>query len=67
MTRLDYVNAVLELGEKWNLPVLELHDNESINNELLDYDTDGVHPSQDTHTNIIAPLVAQFIKDNYKK
>ena len=67
LTRYDYVNAVLQLGEKWNLPVLELHDNKDINNELLDYTTDGVHPSQNTHTNIIAPIISQFIKDNYKK
>ena len=65
LTNLDYVNAVIALGEKWDLPVLEMHDNEAIRNELASSASDGVHPSKELVDTVIAPMIVQFIKDNY--
>lgn len=61
---IDYVNAVRELGAYYDLPVLDLY------HSGFDYSTnssDGVHPNQDYISNNLAPQIAQFIKDNYKK
>lgn len=61
---IEYVNAVKELGAYYNLPVLDLYHSD------FDYSTnssDGVHPNQDYISNNLAPQIAQFIKDNYKK
>lgn len=66
LTNMDYVNAVIALGEKWDLPVLEMHDNEAIKNELASSVSDGVHPSKELVDAVIAPMIVQFIKDNYK-
>ncbi len=60
---IEYVNAVKELGEYYNLPVLDLY------HSGFNYSTnssDGVHPNQDYISNNLAPQIAQFIKDNYK-
>ena len=66
LTNMDYVNAVIALGEKWDLPVLEMHDNEAIKNELASSASDGVHPSKELVDTVIAPMIVEFIKDNYK-
>ncbi len=60
---IDYVNAVKELGEYYNLPVLDLYNS---NFSYSSDSADGVHPSQEYITNNLGPQIAQFIKDNYK-
>lgn len=66
-SRADYYNAVIELGKKWNLSVCELHNIEDIYLDITQNGSDGVHPSQSCVNNTIAPIVSQFIKDNYNK
>ena len=60
--------AIKEVAQKYNIPVLdtyELADYQSeMNNSAL---TDGCHPSQQFHEEVLAPLVAKFIEDNYKE
>lgn len=60
---INFVNAIKELGEYYNLPVLDLY------HSGFDYSInspDGVHPSQDYISNTLGPQITQFIKDNYK-
>lgn len=61
---LDYNNAIYEIADKWNLPVLDLYFDSFWEDTK---NTDGVHPSQEYIDNTLAPLIAQFIKDNYTK
>lgn len=64
---LDYVNAVRNLAKKHDLPLLDIFDNEDIYNDMMRSDSDGVHHSQELTINVVAPLIANFIKDNYNK
>lgn len=61
---LDYANAIYQIAEKWNLPVLDLYIDSFYEDTEL---TDGVHPSQTYITEIFAPMVAEFIEVNYKE
>lgn len=60
--------AVIEVAKLYNIPVLDTYNladyQSEMNNSLV---TDGCHPSKEFHENKLAPLIAQFIKDNYKK
>lgn len=61
---LDYANAVHEIADKWNLPVLDLYVDSFCEDTKL---TDGCHPSQTYITETLAPMVANFIEVNYPK
>lgn len=65
---IDYVNAVKELADCYNLPCLDLYNESGVNVDTLStYLSDGVHPTQEFYNEKLAPQIAQFIKDNYKK
>ena len=61
----DFYNATLQLAEKYNLPVLDCWNLDGIIENTQT--TDGVHPDQIFVNDVLAPHIAQFIKDNYKK
>ena len=62
-TRYDYNVAIKAIGEKYGIDVLDLWD---LNTDESCF-VDGVHPTVDFCSNTLAPTIAQFIKDNYKK
>ena len=65
-TLADVANAIKEVAEKYNIPVLDLYNKGNFESEMYNEDSDGLHPSQEfiiTHT---APQIAEFIKENYK-
>lgn len=65
----DIVGAVGNVAYKFGFDVLDLHRNNAGFNFLDAWYTanDYMHPSQAYCTEKLAPLIAQFIKDNYKK
>lgn len=62
-TRYDYNVAIKAIGEKYGIDVLDLWD---LNTDESCF-VDGVHPTVDFCSNTLAPTIAQFIRDNYKK
>lgn len=64
----DVRDAILNIGIKYNLPVLNFTDYGHFQTEMNDTNiSDGLHPTQDFILNYTAPQIAQFIIDNYKK
>lgn len=63
----DYANAIMSIGEKYNIPVLDMYTFGNFELEMGLSNSDGTHPTQNFITNYTAPQIAQFIKDNYKK
>ena len=61
----DVVNAIKQVCENNNIPVLDLY-NLCNFNETTDPYCDGLHPTQQFMTNYVAPMVSQFIRENYK-
>ena len=61
---LEYASAIYQIAEKWNLPVLDLYIDSFYEDTEL---TDGVHPSQTYITEILAPMISEFIEANYPK
>ena len=60
-------NAIKELALLYNYPVLDLFEKGNFESVMYDEDCDGIHPNQNFITTKMAPQIAQFIKDNYKK
>ena len=59
-------NAIKEVAEKYNIAFLDFYKQSGFENYCNNEDlTDGVHPFPDFHKNVIAPLLTDFIKDNY--
>lgn len=63
----DVANAVKQVANKYNLPVLDLFNEGQFELEMYASGSDGLHPSQEFITNYTAPQIAQFIRDNYKQ
>lgn len=63
----DVSQAYKEIGEKYNIPILDTYTLSGFENVCNDTDkTDGVHPNQDFHRDNLTPLIAKFIRENYK-
>lgn len=62
----DVATAYIEVGEKYNIPVLDLFKNGNYEVEMYDSDSDGVHPNQDFILEYTAPQIAEFIRQNYR-
>lgn len=63
----DVSQAFKNIGAKYDIPILDLYSLsgfEDVCNNMSA--TDGVHPNQEFHKENLAPLITQFIKDNYK-
>ena len=63
---IDVVNAIKEVCELYDIPVLDLYNEGNFEDEMYNSKSDGLHPSQNFHIQYTAPQIAQFIKDNYK-
>lgn len=62
----DVVKAVKDIGNKYNLPVLDLYSDCPYELEMYKDYSDGLHPSQEFVIEHLAPVIADFIKTNYK-
>ena len=72
-TLLQFVNAIIQLGEKYSLPVLDLYRNGQYCKASMKQvgadgkyilTTDGVHYTQHYVSNILTPIISDFIKRN---
>lgn len=63
----DVTNAIIEVGNKYDLPVLDLFNLGQFELEMYNLNCDGIHPSEQFYINYTAPQIIQFIKENYKK
>ena len=61
----DYVDAFVNVCNLYNISVLNVYELDGIIEDLTI--TDGVHPSQNYVSEVFAPTIAEFIKDNYNK
>ncbi len=61
----EYVDMTIKICEKWEIPYLDLYNNESINGELKGTTTaylhDYIHPNKDGY-DIITPYVENWLK-----
>ena len=62
----DVANAIKEVAEIYNIPVLDLLEEGDFESIMYNDDCDGIHPNQEFITNVMAPQIANFIKDNYQ-
>ncbi len=65
--RVLYINAMLEFCAENDFPVLDLYNECPFEDEMYKDFSDGIHPSQDFHTTVLGPMIAEFIRDNYGK
>ena len=68
--RKDVANAVVEIGKKYGIPVLDAYSTskfEIVECGMNHPDCDGTHPIQEFMNNYLGPQIAQFIRDNYRK
>ena len=61
----EVVSAIKEVCQKNNIPVLDLY---TVGGYTMDADpySDGIHPTQNFFVKYTAPIIAEFIKENYK-
>lgn len=62
----DVANAIKEVAEIYNIPVLDLFNEGNFESVMNNEDCDGIHPNQDFVLSNMAPQIAAFIKENYK-
>ena len=67
--REDVARAVIDVGKKYGIPVLDLYstsDFENVACGMNHSDCDGTHPIQEYMNDYMAPKIADFIRKNYK-
>ena len=64
----DICRAIKEVCAKYDISVLDTSTRVDFSQEYNadDYTGDGVHPSQAFHRYVLAPVIADFIRNNYK-
>lgn len=65
----DICIAIKQVAQKYDIPVLDLYNESNFENVdcgMYAEGCDGWHPLEDYVRDYMAPLVAQFIRDNYK-
>lgn len=66
----DVAKAVIEVGEKYDIPVLDLYSTsefETVACGMNHAECDGTHPIQEFMDNYMSPKIVRFIKENYNK
>ncbi|MCO8100114.1 SGNH/GDSL hydrolase family protein [Acinetobacter indicus] len=62
---IDYVNAIKEIGDYYGLPVLDNYNTSGFNAiTILNWTTDGLHPTQWAQENVLVNKVIGFIESN---
>lgn len=67
---IDISNAIKQVANNYDIPVLDLYNTsqfESVDCGMNNSNCDGWHPLKEFVADYLAPQIAQFIKDNYKK
>ncbi len=66
--RAQICQAYKDVGAKYDIPVLDTNSlcDFSLEYNSVGYSGDGVHPSQEFYKTVLAPVVADFIRENYK-
>ena len=59
------VQAIKDVAQKYALPVLDLYSEYPNQYQMVQYFSDGIHPTQNFVSEYLAPLIADFIKENY--
>lgn len=62
----DFADAVIAVAEKYDFPVFDIYRNGKFETEMYDSDSDGIHPSEKFFESYTAPMIVEFIKENYK-
>ncbi len=62
----DVANAIKYIGNKFEIPVLDMYTYGNYEVEMNLPESDGLHPSQEFMKKYCAPKIVRFIKDNYK-
>ena len=62
----DVSNAVKEVANKYNIPVLDMFNEGQYELEMYNYGSDAIHPSQEFIREYTAPQIAEFIRQNYR-
>lgn len=62
----DYANAVKDVAELYNIPVLDMYNEGQYELEMYNPNSDGIHPSQEFIREYTAPQIAEFIRQNYR-
>ena len=68
-SRKNVADAVIAVGEKYGIPVLDLYstsDFENVTCGMNHPDCDGTHPIQEYMNDYMAPKIVDFIRKNYK-
>ena len=66
-TMLDIANAIKEVCAKHGFDVLDMHTYGMFELEMYTKGSDGLHPTQEFFDTYTAPMIARFIKENYRK
>ena len=61
---LDVCFAIKAVGEKWEIPVFDANVCAGFDPDLHSFD--GCHPTEAFYSAVLAPKLAQFIRENYK-
>ncbi len=64
-TLADVVTAIKEVAALYNIPVLDMFNEGQFEKEMYNYNSDGVHPSQEFIREYTAPQIEAFIRQNY--
>ena len=62
----DIIKAIKEVAGNYNIPVLDMFTEGQFELEMYSEYSDGIHPSQEFVREYTAPMIAEFIKQNYK-
>ncbi|MBO5946019.1 MAG: SGNH/GDSL hydrolase family protein, partial [Clostridia bacterium] len=66
-TLCDVANAIKEVCGKYGFDVLDMYTYGKFELEMYTKGSDGLHPTQEFFSAHTAPMIARFIKENYKK
>ena len=63
----DIVEAVKLTAHEYGIPVLDMYENGKYELEMHTEGSDGLHPTQDFIRRYAAPIIIEFLKENYRR
>ena len=61
----DVADAIKWVCGKYDIPVLDMFEKGNYEVEMYLEESDGLHPSQEFHEKYTAPIIVEYIKNNY--
>ncbi len=61
----DVATAIKTVAAQYDIPVLDMYNEGKYEQEMNVNPNDGIHPSQQHHITYTAPMICQFIEQNY--